>query len=510
MFRHLLFFNSLFLASVLSFSQNDQDALRYSRTGVGGTPRNIAMGGAFGALGADMSCASYNPAGLGLYRKGEFVYSGGLKFNTISSDFLGSKNSSPSADFAFSNFGIAFSYASEKDKTKRNTFAFSNNQLQNFDGSFLITESNSYHSMARDMMNIANEVKVLGQMNPTYELMGYNSYVLDYDSASGKYFSFVDLNRSLSLKRSVTTTGRMNELNISFAQSADDKYYIGGSLGIPRLNFESTTIHSETDSNDSMRVGLTSGSSYTTTYNSYLPFIYTDMLGFNSLKYEEVFSTKGYGLNLKLGAVVRINQSFRVGAYFHSPTIFYLSDNFYYRMEARFDANTTKPMEAQYPDGGGGIYEYRITTPLRFGINGAYIYQKTAAFALDIEQINYGMASLNGETADVFSGVNAVIKDKYKSATNIRAGVEYNLSPILLRAGYNYYGSPFGGFFSGPFDRQTVSFGAGYRTKGSLFFDMAWARTLSKEKYFMYSTVPLKSDLKFVSSSLILSVGLKF
>ena len=76
MFRHLLFFNSLFLASVLSFSQNDQDALRYSRTGVGGTPRNIAMGGAFGALGADMSCASYNPAGLGLYRKGEFVYSG--------------------------------------------------------------------------------------------------------------------------------------------------------------------------------------------------------------------------------------------------------------------------------------------------------------------------------------------------------------------------------------------------------------------------------------------------
>lgn len=506
--KHFLI--SLILSSSLfSFAQNDLDAIRYSRNGVGGSPRSIAIGGAFGALGADISCASYNPAGLGVYRKGEFTYSGGLRFTNNSSTFNNTNISSPRGNFMFSNFGLAYAYLSEKDATKRNVFSFSNNQLQNFNSNIEIIDGSTTNSMAGDMVTIANEKKNLSQLNPSYELMGYNSYVLDYDSASGKFFSFVDLKRNVSLDRSISTSGRMNEVNISFAQSADDKFYIGGSLGIPRIKYSSTTTHFESDSNDSMKVTLTSASSYSTTYLSDLPFIYTDKLGFNALEYTEYFKTDGYGLNLKLGGLVRVNSHVRVGAYFHTPTIMYLTDVYTYSMQASFDADKLNPVTVGYPDEQGKSI-YRVISPMRFGINGAYILNKQCAIALDVENISYNKASISSEVPSDFAGVNAVIKNKYKNATNIRLGGEYTIQSTMLRAGYAYYGSPFGGFFTGPFDRQTLSLGVGIRTKGKMFFDFAWARTVSKEKYYMYSTDPSKTDIKLITSSFIVGIGIKF
>jgi long-subunit fatty acid transport protein len=109
-----------------------------------------------------------------------------------------------------------------------------------------------------------------------------------------------------------------------------------------------------------------------------------------------------------------------------------------------------------------------------------------------------------------FAGVNTVIKNKYKSTGNIRVGTEVNLKPIMLRAGYAYYGSPFGGMFKGPFDRQSTSLGIGYRTPNNLFIDLAWIRMVSKEHYYLYANLPGKVDLKLVNTTFMISVGAKF
>ncbi len=45
-------------------AQNVDDALRYSQIFYGGTARFMSMGGAFTALGGDISSLSQNPAGL--------------------------------------------------------------------------------------------------------------------------------------------------------------------------------------------------------------------------------------------------------------------------------------------------------------------------------------------------------------------------------------------------------------------------------------------------------------
>ncbi len=510
MIKRILSLGICLFSFVVILSQNDLDAIRYSRTGVGGSPRFVAMGGAFGALGADVSCASYNPAGLGVFRKGEMIYSGGLKFTNSTSNFEGKSASALATNFIYSNFGLAYTTPSNNDPSKRNTFCFTNTQLQNFDNTIQIANGSTRSSISGDMVSQANKAQSLNQLDPSYELMGYNSYLLDYDSAAGKFFSFVDPKRNVNLNRTIATTGRMNELNFSFAQSVNDKFYFGISLGIPRIKYESTTTHSEADSNDSMRITVNPDNTYSSTYVDGLPFFYTDKLGFNSLTYTEHFITQGYGLNLKFGGIVRVNSNLRLGGYIHTPTIFYLTDTYNNSMSVSFDANPTVPVQVQYPD-NVGKYDYKIITPMKYGINGAYIINKSGTVSMDIENINYSKASLTSTTPTDFAGVDAVIKSKYKSAVNLRLGGEVVKGRAMFRAGYALYGSPFGGFLSGMFDRQTVSLGLGLRTKGSFFFDLAWTKTFTSEKYYMYSpSTPVKTDLNLMSTSFIASIGLKF
>jgi len=500
-----------YIFPIILFSQNDLDALRYSRTGIGGSPRFIAMGGAMGALGGDLSCASYNPAGLGIFRKGEMVFSGGLRFVNNIGESEGLQRRTNDAYFRFSNFGIAFFWASEKDPTRRNIFSFSNNQIANFNNQIQLGNPETENSIAKDMLNLANSKGGLFGLNSAYENLGYNTYVLDYDSASGKFFSFVDMGGKLAQSRALSTKGRMNEINISLAQSHDDNFYIGASLGIPRVKFESTMIHSESDTNDSMRVTSASSSSFSTSYVVEPPFFWSDLLGFNSLRYTEFFKTEGYGINLKLGALFRVNQMVRVGAYFHSPTFFRLTDTYWYKMESTFDQNKDRELESTFPPSEEeGGFEYRVQTPMRFGLNAGFVFGKVASLGIDYEGIGYDKAKLGSEDPKDFEGVNAVIRNKYKYASNLRIGGELNTHPVMVRAGYALNGSPFGGFLKGDFDRHTLSLGLGLRTKSNYFYDITWYRSSTKEDYYMFSTIDLRSRLTYVSSALLFSVGIKF
>lgn len=62
----------VYLFANLAYAQNEEDALRYSNVHLLGTARYMGLSGAYGAIGADFSTLSSNPAGIGLYRRSEF------------------------------------------------------------------------------------------------------------------------------------------------------------------------------------------------------------------------------------------------------------------------------------------------------------------------------------------------------------------------------------------------------------------------------------------------------
>jgi hypothetical protein len=130
----------------VSFSQNDNDLYRYSKTTYFGTARFEAMGGSFGALGADLSSSQINPAGFGRYSSSQFglsIYGGVIKndatFQSVLSksreQFGGVSNfaivltddkSSRSTGFIYSQLGIGYNQV----ERFKNTFKYQGQQFE--------------------------------------------------------------------------------------------------------------------------------------------------------------------------------------------------------------------------------------------------------------------------------------------------------------------------------------------------------------------------------------------
>jgi hypothetical protein len=506
------FFTLLIIFSISAFAQNDLDAIRYSRLGVGGTSRFVAMGGAFGALGADLSAASYNPAGLGLFRKGEISFSAGFR-GTNNTGVLYNKNTSVAdAAITFNNFGLAVALHPEKDPDSRHVLAFSNSQLVNFTNSTRMSAYTNSNSIGKDMLNLANQYQSHGNditlnLNPSYEGLGFSTFLLD--TAYGQFYSLIDLKRSVKQTRDIVTSGRVNDINLSYAYALQDKFYFGASIGFPQVKYESTITHTEADDKDSMMVTFTSDSTYTDTYVDGLPVAYKSKLGFNSLTYEEYFKTTGSGINLKLGGIMRLSDMVRLGFYYHTPTFYNLQDAYYSSMSASFDKSPSKPVEWTEPE-NGGIFKYKIVTPSKISANVGLIFKKSGIIGVDYEYVNYRNAQLGSSNVSDFAGVNAVIKTKYSGGHNIRVGAEMNLNPIMVRVGYYMQGSPFGDIFSGSFVRNTFSIGAGFRTKSNFYFDFTASKTFSQEDYFLFTTLNTQGTLKYNSVQISATIGVKF
>jgi hypothetical protein len=489
------------------FAQNDLDALRYSQSGVGGSNRFKAMGGAFGAIGADVGCLNYNPAGIGVYRKGEVNFSFNLKFSNNQTSHYGTTTNASKANFAFGNFGIAGSWNSKKNENERHSLGFSNSQLQNFTGT-IVYNGNNRKSIANDMLSLTNGKRV-SELNGSYEGLGFNSYLLDTSSTIAPYYSFVDPAKTIAQSKEIEIKGRMNEMAFGYAYGYKDVFYFGASLGIPTIRYNYISVHTETDVNDSMYTRSIGTNSYVTSYSN-LPAsaFYKDLLGFKSLSYTEKFSTEGTGYNLKLGFLARLNDFVRAGAYVHTPSFFNLTDKYTYNLDVTWD--TGKTTKASYPD-KEGIYDYTLTTPARYGGCVSFIYKKLMVLGIDYEGLNYGHAQLGSKNPKDFNGVNVVIKNKYKQAHNLRFGTEFNIKPVLLRAGYAMYGSPFGGIFNDKFTRNIYSLGLGLRMSSGFYFDFMYSKQISKEDYYVLRPSYMeKSNLTLAGTTFAFSVGCKF
>ena len=76
------------------YAQTETDILNYSRLSYAGSARAAAMGGAFGALGGDISSWNLNPAAVGVFRKSSVTYTSVLNFSGNESGELTARKTS--------------------------------------------------------------------------------------------------------------------------------------------------------------------------------------------------------------------------------------------------------------------------------------------------------------------------------------------------------------------------------------------------------------------------------
>jgi hypothetical protein len=483
----------LSLYSGWAFGQTDIDALRYSRLQMIGSGRTMGVGGAFGAIGGDFTVLSSNPAGIATYRHSEISITPSAAFNITRSDFEGLESLGVETYPNLSNLGIVFGNPStQKDsKWKTKNFAIGTNRLANYYQEFRF-EGLSKGSITERFVDLAKGLEP-SQLNYFEEGLAYETYVIDNTQANPTaYFTDADSSDFTYKTQDYESSGHSNEFVISFGGNYMHRLYIGGTIGVPFIRYSQRRDYKEDDRDET------------------IPY-------FDELVFTEQFSTTGLGINVKLGAILRVSQMVRLGAALHSPTRMTLTDQYSASMSSLIDFNLNGQPEANNANSGLGTFEYTLRTPWRAIGSAALILKKNGFVTLEAEYLDYGNANFNfisqtQEDLVYLNGLNATIANKYGSALNVRLGGEIALSNFRLRGGYAIYGTPFrAGVAVEAAVIKNVSFGAGYHGK-TIFVDFAVVNSSSREEYVPYvapSSAPsVVNKTRF--SNLVMTVGYKF
>lgn len=471
-------------------AQTADDALRIAQNYYEGTARSMAMGGSFGALGADFSTASTNPAGLALFRKSEYSFSPIINFNYIESRYNGETQNDENVDLNISNMGyvkVIKNSSSNANTWKYFQFSFGMNRLRNFNSNKTMAGNNAYNSKLDVYLENADGIPYGDIENDPNGYYGFDLqqawqlYLIDtIPGYQDWYYSAVPF-AGVYQKEQVRTRGALNEWFFSLSANINETLYLGATLGFPSLNYTRDSYYSETDAADT------------------IPY-------FQSWEYDQSLQTTGTGVNVKVGAIVQPAKWLRVGLAYHSPTYYFsLQDNWYTSTYANLE--WTNPQTVSSPT---GTYDYHLKTPSKFlGSLGLILFNR-GSFSAEYEWVNYSKMSLNASSYN-FQAENKDIETYYQSTHNFRMGTEWRFGFVDLRAGYAVYGSPYARNFNDG-KRESVSGGLGFHFKNYVL-DLAYVHATRNSDYYFYGSNDISVNPvhnSYTNNSLVMSLSFRF
>lgn len=468
-----------FMLTGTLFAQNQNDALRYSLINYQGTARFSGLSGAYGAVGADFTSLSQNPAGLGLYRKSEFVITPMFSANNTTSDFLRESNTDSRSNMNLANVGYVYSHNmnGRSGSLVQLNFGFGINMLNTFSNRMYISGFNTNNSL---MTSYVNQQNASGQSLNNWDNYGaglaYDVDLIFRDSVNQRWAADME-NGGVQQVKSVDTYGATKETVLSAAANFSDKLFLGVTFAFPYIRYHEETKYTETD---------------TKNLNSY----------FDSFNRYEFVDTKGSGFNFKAGFIYVPVSFLRIGGSFQTPTNYYnMSDNYGASMYSYFDNGNSyskTPVD--------GTFDYSLKTPLRATGSVAFILGKYGLISADYEHVDYTEAKLSSGSYG-FSSENSAIRSDFTAANNFRIGAEIRSGIASIRGGYNYYGSPYRDSGSEG-ARNGYSLGFGLRDKG-YFVDFSYNHSKSIGYYYLYDIAP-GSKNTINTNAYSLTVGFRF
>ncbi len=481
----------------LIMGQNEEDVYRYSQLQFGGSARSQGVAGAFGAIGADFSVLSTNPAGMGRYRESDFSFTPTINFSSNQTDFKGNVSNDSKQNFNFNNIGIvAVTKANAESPSlwRAVQFGFGYNRLANFNNRYTIEGvSNNSLSKVLAVNGFYIDELELNTLQPFGAGPAYSTWLIDPYDASGKTIyttqMYVD---SVFHSHRVTTKGGIGEWVFALSGNYNEKLYIGGSLGFQKINYQSETVHSEAS--------------------------LIDTTSLSSFSYTENLTTKGNGVNLKLGTIFLPVKFLRIGLAYHSGTNYYnMVNNYNTVVETNFNDVTLERDLYNYTAASPlGVFRYKMRTPNRILGSLAIVVKKKGLISVDYEYLDYRKGFLKqhpfSNDSYTFTAENEKVKTSFRQAGNLRVGAEYRLTNIvMLRGGFaimqNGY-NPELVAVSKPI--MMYSFGIGYRAK-SIYIDAAYTITQTQQDYYMYDPYLVENtQINRSISNIYTTIGFKF
>ena len=496
--------------AVSASAQNVTDALRYSQNDYYGTARSIAMGNAFTALGGDLGSITINPAGSAVNNYSQFTVTPSINIlaGTASysgTGFVGDGNgeyisNNSSTRFTMPNLGLVMNYNTHrKHGLKSISFGIVGNATSYYNDNMYANGPNGKSSYMGYLSALAESEGLsiddlnkasYWDMDPYYwpAMVGYRSGMIN--EMDGHYLSPAEgfdkdgnivMRGTLDESFNRVVRGNKYDLVMNFGMNFNNKLFLGANLGIVDLSYKYNSYLGEQayDSHD-FPMQMADGT----------------MSAFNSMKFRHSYGAEGSGIYAKIGVIAVPFEGFRIGAAIQTPTANYINERMWYSGATEFDGGY-EGSETIYQN-DEYAYEYKLVSPMRANVGIAYTIPGLGLVSADYEFCDYyrmKFREANYYDHSAFDDANQSIHEFAGASHSLRLGAEFiPAKGYALRAGYNlttsgerYYDS--NGNCCTPSGKQSVAFGAGYKSPRSFFCDAALrCNILPAEYVYPYDT----------------------
>lgn len=557
-----------------SFAQSAIEAINFSQPDMKGTARFMSMGGAFGALGGDLSSISQNPAGIGVYRSSDVGITFNLDMQSAKANTPGASMTTDQTKFLLNNFGAVFTLKLNSESVPNLNFGFTYNKNASFNrrysGHFpylrnslsnYIAGVTNYSELLSDgsiQSWTENDLASTSSFNPYFpndglpgapwmSILGYEGYLItpqgnpDNPSWIGQWGNGTSGTADFDIEE----YGGIDSYNIAFGGNIANVVYWGMDFDILNFNYNQNSLWQEDLTN-----------AYVEGDNGLEMIPASWALG-------NRYHAGGTGFNYKLGVIVKPIQELRLGFAFHTPTWYSLTEDYNGGLDYRYNNSYTKSVE--YNDGRPTTTDMNFRSPWKLIASAAGVLGGKFIISADYEwnlykgmkfsEPSYNNYSYGGgydwwddygpywrpeETRanaisynDAYAYINQDIKDYTQTSQTLRVGAEFRVSSTFsIRAGYSNVSSPISSAArdnkleiytsdtrpSFRFDNSTNYLTCGLGYKGSHFYaDAAYVYKHMNSTFHAYPSdiyaqqnTSPIADVDFNQSQVVLSLGVRF
>ncbi len=450
-------------------AQTALDAFSISQNDLRGTARFMSMGGAFTALGGDISTLNQNPGGIGVYRSSDL--SATLDITRHSSDFnsvggstshsftraacnnfgyIGTVNLGSNSVMPFFNWGASYSRVASFDRRYRGSLGNIGSSYSNFVAD-IANRGNGTNGGYRpnELLQTQDYNPYQDSYTPWSSILAFNSYLINPVSPGANMYTGLMAYDSQGNPVSpaladvdIQEKGYIDEYSINFGGNISNTVYWGIGFGITDLDYKSESYYSE--SLDNANVPDEAGTSY----------VRGGSADFTLGNYKHIW---GSGFNFKAGVIIKPINEFRIGIAIHTPTYYNLSYEgsaslgYLYQSDTYPLENPENPGSKRKVYSGSEItddgyldnFDWQCRTPWRLMVGVAGVIGGRAILSADYEYRATNDIKVLDYDGNEWSDVTSDVKTYYKSTNILRLGAEYRLTPqFSLRAGYMYETSP--------------------------------------------------------------------
>ncbi len=479
-----------------------ESALQFSRSKPTGSARVLGLGGAQTALGGDYSSALSNPAGLGMYNRGEFTFSLGLTDHKTAASYYGNDTDDNRSVFNIPGFSYVWNFPGRNETLVSGSLGVSFSRVNDFNSAVFYQGSNQNKSIIDYFIEQSNGFTT-DQFQPgEYHYnsptgLAYHNYLIgpwstrDPGAPDDLYFTDAPLPERQDEMEEILVKGATNQWSISYGGNIQDKFFFGGGIGISSLRYRSQKDY----------------------YESF------DSTTVQSLHLNEKLDIRGTGINATLGVIVRPVNSLQLGVSYTSPTFYGLTETYEASMATdwnNFDYVTPDGIETlNRLDASTDIVtsDYNFTAPMKLRGGIAFI-TKYGFITGDVEYTNPSKAKYKSDISGIsFNDNNEDIKSIYQPTLNYRIGAEYRYNILRVRAGYGVQSNTFNDNIGSDNTVTSLSGGLGVRTQ-SFYVDLAIIHSTGKEYHYQPYTFFDGSgpvvNLKNKTLNGVLTVGFTF